>query len=287
MLLIEDLGQIEDVFTCLEAWSKQYYSPNLPSQITAAGITLGTSLALLHSQSTVDGIGQFPEIRDTLSQSLAQELVWAVMVDPMPKYLKELPGGDELARRVAEDFKTPKPALSAVLSHGDFHNGNIMFQNCLANLHDKLDPIVLDWEFAHLNGRGINGDAAEFTAGLHCKLIHARNNDPALARLLRGLLTGFCKGYRETARRRYRADKDDVDLQLLRSAMLFHGTEMVSCAFEYSSESKAFDDIFEVGVWYLRRAGKDMCEFVREKNLVLLREEDEGIVTSLFLEPGR
>jgi hypothetical protein len=59
-----------------------------------------------------------------------------------------------------------------------------------------------------------------------------------------------------------------VNLQLLRSALLFQ-------------------DIFDIGVCYLRRAGKDVCEFAREENLALLRDGEEGIMTSLFLVPER
>lgn len=285
VLIIEDLGQIDDVFSCLERWARMEYPPSLSSRIADAGRALGASLANLHSQFTVDKIAQFPETAKCLSQSLTQELVWAVMVDPMSKYLKDLPDGPELCRRVAEDFKTPMASLSAVLSHGDFHNGNVMLPKSLPRSGHTLVPMVVDWEFAHLNGRGVNGDAAEFTAGLHCKLIKARKTDSVLATFLRQMISGFCAGYRETSGLRYDTRPDNVNLQLLRSALLFHGTEMVSCAYEYSSESDAFCEIFATGVWYLSVAGENASEFAQEGNLAQLKEEDEGIVTSLFGRP--
>lgn len=283
VLLIEDLGQITDICTSLEEWAKLSNLPNLPSQIAAAGVTLGTSLARLHSQETVDKLSRFPKTFEILSQSLTDKIVWAVMVDPMPKYLKSLPDGEELNRRVVEDFKVPNPNLPQVLCHGDFHNGNVMLPSSLPGPDDTIVTSVVDWEFAHFNGRGINGDAAEFTAGLHSKLITARTDNPTLADFLRKYISGFCSGYRETASRRYSPQADDVNLQLLRSALIFHGTEIVSCAYEYSSDSKAFEEMFAIGVWYLRRAGSSAEDFMKDENLSQLKDEDEGIITSLFL----
>lgn len=282
-LLIEDLGQIVDIFSCLEQWARVPDRPDLEFQINAAGITLGASLSRLHSQATIDKLKGRAKTAEILSQSLTNEIVWAVMIDPLPKYLKSLPDGDELCRRVTEDLKAPNTNFPQVLCHGDFHNGNVMLPISLPGPADSIVPIVVDWEFAHLNGRGINGDAAEFTAGLHCKIITARNDNPTLEKFLRIFLTGFCAGYRETATRRYRIEHDDVNLQLLRSALLFHGTEMISCAYEYSSDSRAFGEIFEIGVWYLRRAGSNVDDFMTEENMLLLGQEDEGIITSLFL----
>lgn len=283
VLLIEDLGKLVDIFSCFEQWANVPDKPNLEPQINDAGVALGASLAELHSQHTIDQLSRFPKTVEILSQSLTNELVWAVMVDPLSKYLKSLPDGEELCRRVTEDIKTPNNNFPQVLCHGDFHNGNIMLPTGLPGQTDSIVPIVVDWEFAHLNGRGINGDAAELTAGLHCKLITARNDNPPLAALIRGFLKGFCSGYRETAARRYRVRHNDVNLQLLRSALLFHGTEMISCAYEYASDSKAFEEIFGIGVWYLRRAGSNVEEFMSEDNMLQLEQEDESIVTSLFL----
>lgn len=116
------------------------------------------------------------------------------MCSALTSYLKDFCDGEELARRVAEDFKTPKPAFSAVLSHGDFHNGNLMFQDSLPGSDDKPDPIVLDWEFAQLNGGGINGDAADFTAGLHCKFIRARSMVTFLQSFFEGSLLDSARG---------------------------------------------------------------------------------------------
>lgn len=288
VLLIQDLGPISGIYTCLEAWASAPYTHELVSQVAATGKNLGTSLAHLHSAETVAALNSSPEIFETLSQSLTETLVWKVMVDPLPKYLQHLPDAEELCRRVTLDIKTPSPALSNVLCHGDFHNGNVVLPARVPQPGEVVAPIVVDWEFAHLRGRGVNGDAAEFTAGIHVHLIKARTENEPLAELLRALLQGFCAGYRHTAALRCGegAEDGDVNLELMRSAFIFHGTEMISCAYEYQKESKAFEEVFAVGLWYLRMAGRDGDEF---KNMVqseglnkLVEEEDEGAITSLF-----
>ncbi|KAJ6784130.1 hypothetical protein PWT90_07280 [Aphanocladium album] len=279
VLLIEDLGPILDIYSCLEKWATEPNAEHLGDILTRTGETLGTSLANLHSHRTVEAIHAAPAIHETLSQSLTNELVWRVMVDPLPEYLTPLPDAEELCRRVTEDIKTPAARLSNVLCHGDFHNGNVMLATKLPGPGSAVTPIVVDWEFGHLQGRGVNGDAAEFTAGLHGHWIEVRAEDERLASLLQAVLRGFCQGYRQTAGLRCRPDAEDLNLQLLRSALLFHGAEMISCAHEYSAETKAFQELFAIGVWYLRRAEKDMVQFAEAGNLEKLREEDGGITS--------
>lgn len=282
VLLIEDLGPLLDIDTCLEQWAKTEPSSELVSQVTQIGRYIGASLAHLHSRESVSKISRSPEISEILSQSLTNELVWHVMINPLPKYLKPLPDAEELCRRVTEDIKTPPAELSNVLCHGDFHNGNVLLPTALPKPGESVRPIVVDWEFGHLLGRGVNGDAAEFTAGIHCHLITARRENPPYATLLRALLRGFCFAYRDTAQLFYRSDGKSSDVHLLRSALLFHATEMISCAYEYTAESKTFEEMFGIGVWYLRLAGKDVEEFATKENLAKLAEEDESVITSLF-----
>lgn len=283
VLLIEDMGPILEIYDCLEKWAVQDNIAELEPALLRMGERLGTALANLHSHRTVTTLAASPAIHDTLSQSLTNEIVWRVMVDPLPDYLKDLPDAESLCARVVQDMKTPAPELTSVLCHGDFHNGNVMLPDHLPKTDEESVPIVLDWEFGHLQGRGVNGDAAEFTAGLHCHWIKARGSNPALATLLSAVLRGFCGGYKKTADLRCRKDAADrvLNLRLLRSAMLFHAAEMISCAYEYDKDSEAFEDMFKVGVWYLRTAGEDIEEFMKEENLQMLREEDGGIITSL------
>ncbi|KAJ6785183.1 hypothetical protein PWT90_01594 [Aphanocladium album] len=255
--------------------------PNLEAEIFTTGEVLGVSLAGLHSQDTLRRISSDSGTRAIFSQSLTNHLVWGAMLDALPQYLSSFADGKDLFVRVEQDFKYPRYNYPLVLSHGDFHTGNVIMP-----LPDSgsAAPAVIDWEFAHL-GRGINDDAAKFTASIHCILIDARCEDArgALATLLRKLLSGFCSGYRRTARQRWDENPNDVSLQLLRSAMLFHGTEMIVFASEFMSDSAALQEMLLVGVWYLRHACADADAFARQDLARLALEEDESIINSLFL----
>lgn len=282
VLLIEDLGDVCDVMTYIERGSMiKEDSANVREQIARCGEALGVSLARLHSNETLKALSQRPHIESIFSQSLTDHLVWSAMLDLLPAYLKPFPDAEQLYQRVEEDFKRPKYTYPQVLCHGDFHTGNIMMP---ASVDATEPPAVLDWEFAHL-GRGLNDDAVKFTASLHCALIDARNNENTrqLATILRLLIEKFSSGYRETARLCYSADPDDTALQLMRSAMLFHGTEMIVYGSEFMEDSAALPDMLAVGVWYLRRACEDMATFARQDLDLLRKEEDGMVITSLFL----
>ncbi len=283
VLLIEDLGDVQDIMSYLEDCAKlPALPPNLEAHIFSAGQSLGTSLAKLHSQKTLAEIARHPSTMAVFSQFLTDHLVWSAMLDSLPEYLSSFEDGNELYQRVESDFKTAQYDYSLVLCHGDFHTGNVMVSSASAS---PAAPAVIDWEFAHL-GRGVNDDAAKFTASIHCILIDARrgNKNETLANLLRRLVSGFCSGYRETAQRRYDAkNPDDANLQLLRSAMLFHGTEMIVFASEFIPDSAALQEILSVGAWYLRRSCADANAFAKQNLAVLALEEDERIMGSLFL----
>lgn len=286
VLVMEDLVGMDCLDTRLEQFAKLAPTSSIDAELHAAGQQLGLSLAMLHSPATVVKVSESPGVAETLNQQLVDQVIWDVSVDALPDYIKGLPDKEELHRRVEEDFKTPRHAYPNVLSHSDFHLGNILLPAADAG---PLIPAVIDWEFAHLRGRGVNGDAAELLAGLHYKLVAARNENPRLAGLMRQFIKGFCSAYREAAKLEISKEvnaQDNVNLQLLRSSFLYHGTEMVNCAHEYVAESKSFGEIEQVGLWYLRTAGRDIDEFGSVENMKEVMTEDEGLLTSLFQFPG-
>lgn len=257
-------------------------SPNFETRVFATGQILGVSLARLHGQDTLSRILGNSSSRAIFAQSLTDHLVWGAMLDSLPEYLSTFDDAKELYQRVETDFKSPEYNYTRVLCHGDFHTGNVLVPSADS---DAAAPAVIDWEFAHL-GRGVNDDAAKFTASIHCILIDARRDSSKepLAVWLRRLLSGFCGGYRETAQLRYDTENaEDANLPLLRSAMLFHGTEMVVFASEFMEDSLALKEMLAVGVWYLRCAGADATAFAKHDLAALALEEDEKIINSLFL----
>ncbi|KAJ3498689.1 hypothetical protein NLG97_g932 [Lecanicillium saksenae] len=282
VLLMEDLGDVQDIMSHIQNnAAAPHLPPNLEAQILAAGEILGISLARLHSQYNLSRIANYFSTQAIFSQSLTNHLVWGAMLDSLPEYLSTFADGKELFLRVEEDFKFPKYSYPRVLSHGDFHTGNVLMPSPNSG---SVIPIVIDWEFAHL-GRGINDDASKFTASIHCILIDARRDGcgASLVTLLRRLISGFCSGYRTTAQQRWDAkNAEDKNLLLLRSAMLFHGTEMIVFASEFMSESLALQEMLSIGVWYLRNACADAEAFASQDLAKLALEEDESIINSLF-----
>lgn len=281
VLLIEDMGETCDIASYLQRSAKgESISPELETQIYSHGEILGTSLAKLHSQEALKAVCGHPETKNAFSQNLTDHLVWGAMLDDLPPYLESFTDAEELYKRVEDDFKRPQYHYPLVLSHGDFHTGNIM----ISPSHPT--PIVLDWEFGHL-GRGFNDDVPKFAASLHCMLIDARRRNPRLAKLLRALLAGFRSGYRAKARRTCDVrDPRDETLRLLRSAMLFHGTEMIAFGSYFMGESAALREMIGVGMWYLRRAGADVEDFIRQGVEMLKEDEDEAMLSSFFLAQG-
>jgi hypothetical protein len=150
-----------------------------------------------------------------------------------------------------------------------------------SEVEEDWTPTLVDWEFGQLNGRGVDGDLAQFLAHLHCEqLSHPRTS--ALHRAVSALSLRFCAGYASRAGLRLRRRVDDETLRLMRWAFITHGREMVNQACESYKGNERFDEIFKVGVWYLERAGDNVEEFLEEDNWKELEKEDGMMLQSLF-----
>lgn len=282
VILLEDLGKLLSIYTSVARSAKTAASPERDVKLSRLGSILGRSLAHLHSSKTMDVVKQQPHVAETLSLSLTDAVVWTGTMVMLPQYLEKFPDGARLYQRLVEDVKAPKYDYPECLVHGDFHTGNVMMsQDDTSGLEQR--PVVIDWEFCNLHGRGINGDVPQFLSSLHCHLIGARTKDPACAHALRQFCRGFCSAYRDAASLRCKRDAGQVNCQLLRSALLLHGRDMVNYAIEFLGDDGEVDQMVNVGVWYMRRACDDMNGFVSDENWSLLRDEDEMFIQSLFL----
>lgn len=184
---------------------------------------------------------------------------------------------EKLYQIITDEFRQPKHKYREALSMGDLNPGSVL----LVDGSDDLTPILVDWEFGESNGRGVNGDTAQFLASFHCEVVAAKGNETLTARFT-AFLEAFCKGYREQARLGYTRDAKDEMLQLMRSTFALHGREMVNHAFDDHKESSHFDEMVDMGLWYLERSGLDSEEFVSDTNLVELPSEDLMLIQSLF-----
>ncbi|KAE8373778.1 kinase-like domain-containing protein [Aspergillus bertholletiae] len=282
ILLLEDLGKVVNLFERVEIWAQSGTSPKVKDVVSRIGNILGSSLATMHSRETAVAIESRPDVAEVLSQSLTDDVIWYLAMDLLPEYLANVPKGEIYYQRLVEDIKNPQYTYPACLVHGDFNFGNIMLP-LSPDLDHDLHPAIIDWEFATSNGRGVNGDVSEFLSILHCRLISARRQQPALGDLLRQLCNSFCSAYCQRAGLECKMEKGDLNSQLYRSALLLNGRDMINHAHDSCDEDKTFDEMIKVGLWYLERAGDNMDDFLRESNRAELLKEDEGLIRSLFI----
>jgi hypothetical protein len=283
VLVLEDLGEVVNLRKRIELWAESGPSAEKTSKVSRIGNILGTSLATMHSRETALAIEADPEIARILSQSLTDDVVWYLAMEMIPTHLKNIPKADVYYQRLVKDIRNPDYTYPLCIVHGDFNFGNIMLH--LSDEGDDLRPFIIDWEFAASNGRGVNGDISEFLSVLHCRLISARQKpeQSALADLIRQLCTTFCEAYRRRATLECKMEAQDVNSQLYRSALLLSGRDIIIYAQNASTEDPAFDEMIEIGLWYLERAGDDMDDFLSKQNCEELVGEDEGFIRSLFM----
>ncbi|KAE8395618.1 kinase-like domain-containing protein [Aspergillus alliaceus] len=244
ILLFEDLGEVVNLFDRVEVWAQSGTSPKVKELVSRTGNFLGNCLATMHSRHTAVAIESRPDI--------------------------------------AEDIKDPQYSYPACLVHGDFNFGNIMLP-LAPDLDHELRPVIIDWEFTTSKGRGVNGDVSEFLSCLHCRLISARRQQPELGDLLRRLCNSFCSGYSQRAGLDCKMEKGDLNSQLYRSALLWNGRDMINYAHDSCAKDEAFNEMIDIGLWYLERAGDNMDDFLEESHRTELLKEDEGLIRSLFI----
>ncbi|KAE8396916.1 kinase-like domain-containing protein [Aspergillus pseudonomiae] len=282
ILLLEDLGKVVNLFERIEIWAQSDTSPKVKNMVLRIGNILGSSLATMHSRETAVAIESRPDVADVLSQSLTADVVWYLAMDLLPEYLANVPKGEMYYQRLVEDIKNPQYTYPGCFVHGDFNFGNILLP-LTPDLDHDLQPVIIDWEFATSNGRGVNGDVSEFLSILHCRLISARRQQPALGDLLRQLCNSFCSAYCQRAGLECKMEKGDLNSQIYRSALLLNGRDMINYAHDSCTEDKTFDEMIKIGLWYLERAGDNMNDFLGELNRAELLKEDECLINSLFI----
>ncbi|TQW00318.1 Protein kinase-like protein [Cordyceps javanica] len=283
ILLIEDLGHVLRLHNAIQGWCREPNCEKAIERVSRIGSILGHSLATLHSQETARAVKAHAELSKVVSQNLTADAVWYLVMEPLPNYLRGSPKGEEYFQRLVEDIQRPKFDYPQCLMHGDFNFGNVVIQNPDADDDDDHRPVAIDWEFATSQGRGVNGDNSEFISLLHCILIGARKREPSYAELIRVLCRSFCSAYRDKAALPCTMTRDDLNTQLYRSAMLVTGRDMINFANDNCDDDAAFDEMVDVGLWYLEHAGHDMDEFVEWNNQQELTREDEGLVRSMFI----
>lgn len=274
IILLSDLGNLTNIADVIRQSAAGTRNISL-DQIRQLGTVVGTIIATLHAPETRDAA---TPVSQSIAHDLTRDIVWSAVVEPMRPRLDKAINSEKLYQIIVDEFRQPKHKYRETLSMGDLNPGSVL----LVNGSDDLTPILVDWEFGKSNGRGVNGDTAQFLASFHCEVLAARGNETLTARFT-AFLESFCKGYREKAALEYTRDAKDEILQLMRSTFALHGREVVNHAFDDHRESAHFDKMVDMGLWYLERSGLDAEEFVSDSNWSELRNEDLMLLQSLFI----
>ncbi|OAA70203.1 hypothetical protein LEL_10019 [Akanthomyces lecanii RCEF 1005] len=175
VLLLSDLGRLVNIVEFVKAAAKDS-SIATADQISKLGHDTGSIMALVHSPETEQRIQADPEVYKSLSASVSKSIVWQFAVAPIKDRIKDYPNSEKL--------------------FGDFHPGSILLADPSAGV--KLTPILVDWEFGRANGRGVNGDIAQFLSSMRCEITDAKD-DATLHELLLLYVKSFCSAYRDAA----------------------------------------------------------------------------------------
>lgn len=279
VLLLSDLGSLINIVEFIKAAAKDAHLASA-AQIAKLGSDTGSIMALVHSPETVQRIQADADVYQKLSASVSKSIVWQFAVAPIKDRIKDYPNAEKLYEATVEEYNNPKYTYRPALSFGDFHPGSILLADPAAGVN--LTPILVDWEFGRANGRGVNGDIAQFLSSMRCEIIDAQDNS-TLHELLLLYVKSFCSAYRDAAQLRVKKDPQDSNLQHLRSAFSLHGREDINLAHDLYHRSPRSKDMIDAGVWYLERAGDSADHFASDANWEELKKEDQNLLQSLFI----
>jgi hypothetical protein len=236
-----------------------------------------------------------------------RDIVFENAIRPMKAQLELFPQilsaseAQTLYQRVEDNFVHSPPMSERAMVLGDCWTGAIL----VGIIEDDPTVGVIDWEFASI-GRGVDGDMAQFLAHLQlfqlAALWHEQSNQHQALEFLTGELT---TAYRRqsilegvTWAREGKPAADSSQARMMRSAFLGCAAEMISSAFwkVWPCESpscgtphpttkegcKLIQQMVERAVWYLRLAGHDETEFVKEQNWLITQAD--GCIRRLFQE---
>ena len=293
VLVIEDLGELGTLWDLLDNRTCSEAVKSGQAQLLhymVLGHRVGTFFGHLHSLETFAKVGENESAAASLTHSLTTELVFNAAVQPIRERLDQYgtPNAEVLAWRVTQDYREPKYTYPPAMSLGDFHPGSILVQDWYTDpkaVGDAAAPprlAIIDWEFAALNGRGVNGDVAQFLASLHCHIVSLQPDDVGLQATAL-FIQGFAGAYGKVAALDFQMTPENTALQLLRSYLILHGREMINQAFEreWGVEKEVLAKMVAVGASYIDMAG-DSAEELLEKNWSRLMENDHGVVANLF-----
>ncbi|KIW85289.1 hypothetical protein Z517_00679 [Fonsecaea pedrosoi CBS 271.37] len=252
------------------SWQPPPYAPRLGHALEpretvtyrTIGEKLGTFFARLHCLSSVQSIvgtrrdqayhgegagegekprAEFPSLPE-MKSAIHDHVIKPIrsQLDKFP-FLLDAAEAENLFAAVEADFLRPTPPEERRLVLGDCWTGAVLVDMRHETCDDEsnVGVGVIDWEFASIDGRGVNGDVSQFLAHLELLRVAAHTHPPGRASghlsAVNAIIEGFISRYKlAQISGSFVGDddeKNDVDNRVMRSAYLSHGAEMINCAF--------------------------------------------------------
>lgn len=277
------------------------------------GSKLGSFFAELHSAHTRELIechesDIVPELKSAYVPVLETKVL--PVLARLKKYGTDISSetAQELFRRVLRAHSSYR---GSSFSHGNCHPGAILVQNWpglldsvrskpLAESTDEhMYMAIIDWKFAQLKGRGVDGDMAQLLASLHCQQIYLNAFNPGGARpdarvqeallVTQAVVWGICQSYSSAVQFDPNVHESSRTADLLRSTLIQHGREMINQAVERDWFIPAGSDIkktdlikkmVSIGIKYLQKGGKHRSSMVRDWSKDPI--DEDAFITTLF-----
>lgn len=176
-----------------------------------------------------NGFPCLPEMKTVVHEHVIKPLKSQLLLFPS---LLDVDEAEALFSSIEADFLRDTAEQERCFVIGDCWTGTVLVDlECRSP--EKSIIGIIDWEFANISGRGINGDISQIIAHLELFLIaaYSRGKDVAPGHIsaLSAILGGVVSAYK------YERDKtDNSELRndlIMRSAFLSHGAELINCAF--------------------------------------------------------
>jgi hypothetical protein len=264
------------------------------------GSRIGEFFAELHSPSTRQLVST--ATFGNLENPVTKDLILQAAIMTIQEYLTQfkVPNAQMLFHRVLVDYQRVNAPEERCFILGDFTPGAVLLD---ASGDGTQSMGVIDWEFSS-EGRGPNGDMSQFMAIIHLLLMAA---PPGSQRhiALDSFIQGVCSAYNKHSSRRLEQQdllilsKSDAaqteprtgsqNLQILRSALVLHGREMINNAVEqewqdspHKERNVLVQEMVQKGAWYLERAGDSVEEMLDPANMEELIKGDGQVMLGLF-----
>jgi hypothetical protein len=321
VLIVSDIGplpNLSEIFSSLGGYTPlvsptsvsalEYASGTPLGYYAIVGRKIGSFFARLHSLSSISCIINSPHHgAEFLSNPTMRDVVLDQAIRPLKVQLELFPQilsaseAKNLYRRVEDNFMRSPQMNERAMVLGDCWTGAIL----VGTTED--DPLVgvIDWEFASI-GRGVDGDMAQFLAHLQPFQLaaswHGQSSQHQALKLLTDELTTAYRRQSITEGVKWAGEGKpaaaSTQARMMRSAFLGCAAEMINCAFwkvwpckspscgtphpTEQRDCKLIQQMVERAVWYLRLAGDDEVEFVKEQNWLTIQAD--GYIRRLFQE---